>query len=62
MGPLGLPELIIILLIVILIFGANRLPDLGRGIGGAIKNFRSATKDGLAPKADEEDHRPARHV
>lgn len=61
MGPLGLPELIIILFIVILIFGANRLPDLGRGIGGAIKNFKSATKDGLA-KPDETDRRPAPHV
>ena len=37
MGPIGMPELVIILLIVIVIFGANRLPQLGRGIGTAIK-------------------------
>ncbi len=43
---LGLPELLIILAIVILIFGANRLPDLGRGIGRGIKNFKDATHDG----------------
>lgn len=61
MGSLGFSELIIILLIVILIFGAKRLPDLGRGIGGAIKNFRAATKDGLA-ESDEEDRRPARNA
>ena len=45
MGRIGMPELLIILAIVIVIFGANRLPGLGRGIGSAIKNFKSATKD-----------------
>jgi sec-independent protein translocase protein TatA len=45
MGRIGLPELLIILTIVILIFGANRLPELGRGIGKGIKNFKDATKE-----------------
>ncbi len=45
-GSLGLPELIIILLIIILIFGANRLPEIGRGIGKGIKNFKESTRDG----------------
>ena len=45
MGRIGLPELLVILAIVIIIFGANRLPELGRGIGSAIKNF----KDGMKP-------------
>ena len=44
-GPIGLPEMLIILAIVILIFGANRLPELGRGIGAGIKNFKSGIKD-----------------
>ncbi|MBP7776763.1 MAG: twin-arginine translocase TatA/TatE family subunit [Acidobacteria bacterium] len=44
-GPIGLPEMLIILAIVILIFGANRLPELGRGIGSGIKNFKSGLKD-----------------
>jgi sec-independent protein translocase protein TatA len=43
MGRLGLPELIIILVIVLIIFGANRLPELGKGIGSAIKNFKNET-------------------
>jgi sec-independent protein translocase protein TatA len=43
-GPLGLPEMLIILAIVILIFGANRLPELGRGIGAGIKNFKTSIK------------------
>ena len=45
MGRIGLPELLVILAIVIVIFGANRLPDLGRGIGSAIKNFKEGMKD-----------------
>jgi sec-independent protein translocase protein TatA len=43
MGRIGIPELLIILAIVILIFGANRLPELGRGIGRGIRNFKEAT-------------------
>ena len=43
---LGVPELLVILAIVILIFGASRLPDIGRGIGRGIKNFKDATKEG----------------
>ena len=45
MGRLGLPELLVILAIVIIIFGANRLPEIGRGIGNAIRNFKNETKD-----------------
>jgi sec-independent protein translocase protein TatA len=45
MGRLGLPELLVILAIVIVIFGANRLPGLGRGIGDAIRGFKEGIKD-----------------
>ena len=45
MGRIGLPELLIILTIIILNFGANRLPEIGRGIGKGIRNFKDATKD-----------------
>jgi sec-independent protein translocase protein TatA len=45
MGSIGVPELLIILAIVVIIFGANRLPGLGRGIGSAIKNFKEGMKD-----------------
>ena len=44
MGRIGLPELLIILAIIIVIFGANRLPGLGKGIGSAIKNFKEGIK------------------
>lgn len=45
LGPLGLPELVLIVFIIILIFGANRLPEIGRGIGRGIRNFRDASKN-----------------
>ena len=51
MPRVGFPELVVILLIVIVIFGANRLPGLGRGIGNAIKNFKDEMKD----KDDKDD-------
>ena len=46
MGRLGLPELLVILAIIIVIFGANRLPGLGRGIGDAIRGFKEEGKIG----------------
>jgi sec-independent protein translocase protein TatA len=42
---LRLPELLVIMLIVLLIFGANRLPDLAKGVGKSIRNFKDAVKD-----------------
>ena len=44
-GPIGLPEMLIILVIIMLIFGASRLPEIGKGIGQGIKNFKGAMKD-----------------
>jgi sec-independent protein translocase protein TatA len=45
MGPIGLPELILILLVLLLIFGAARLPEIGKGLGSAITNFRASFKE-----------------
>lgn len=55
MFGLGPTELIIIAVIVILIFGAKRLPDIGKGLGGAIKEFKNIKKEFKPEKtADEE--------
>jgi sec-independent protein translocase protein TatA len=45
MFGLGPTELIIIAIIVLLIFGAKRLPDIGKGLGGAIKEFKNVKKE-----------------
>jgi sec-independent protein translocase protein TatA len=46
MGRIGLPELVIILFIVVLIFGANRLPQLATGLGKSIRSFKDGMKEG----------------
>lgn len=57
MFGLGTQELIIILVIVIVLFGATRLPQIGSGIGQAIKNFKKSVKEqdeiDVTPKKDE---------
>ena len=45
MPQLGFQELMVILLIVIVIFGANKIPQLGKGLGEGIKNFKASMRD-----------------
>ncbi len=45
MFGLGTTELIIILVIIVILFGARRLPEIGKGIGEAIKNFKKSTSE-----------------
>jgi sec-independent protein translocase protein TatA len=44
MPNLGMGELLVVLVIVVLIFGVNKIPQLGKGLGEGIKNFKSAIK------------------
>ena len=53
MFGIGMPELIIILVIILIIFGAGKLPEIGAGMGKAIRNFKGATKDEEPPKGPE---------
>jgi len=57
MGSIGMPELIIIMVIALIIFGAGKLPQIGENLGKAIRNFKSATekeKIDVIPKKPEE--------
>ena len=67
MFGIGVPELIIILVIVMIIFGAGKLPQIGEGLGKGIKNFRKATKDEEIdvtpqPDAGKEEEGPTEQV
>ncbi len=46
MGSLGMPELLLIALVFIIIFGGGKLPQLGKGLGEGIRNFRDAMREG----------------
>jgi sec-independent protein translocase protein TatA len=51
MGRVGLPELIVILVIVLIVFGPKRLPEMGRSLGKGMREF----KDSISGKDDEDD-------
>jgi sec-independent protein translocase protein TatA len=57
-GPLGPQELILIFLIVIVIFGARRLPELGKSLGEGIKNFKKSVTKGKDEEDVEEKEEP----
>lgn len=53
LGPLGVPELLIIAFIIVLIFGVGRLPEVGGAVGKGIKEFRKAATDESSSTAGE---------
>jgi sec-independent protein translocase protein TatA len=52
MGSLGVPELLLILFIILLLFGSNRLPELAKGLGKGIRNFKEASREDADDKHD----------
>jgi sec-independent protein translocase protein TatA len=57
-GSLGIPELLILLAIVVLIFGVNKLPKLGKGLGEGIRNFKESVKSDKPDVDKNEDSKP----
>lgn len=55
-GSLGMGELLVILAIVILIFGVNKIPQLGKGLGEGIRNFKDSMKAGQDETEKKEKH------
>ena len=56
-GPIGWPEIILVLIIALLLFGAKRLPEIGRSMGKAIKEFKKSFKD-VTDELDEDLNSP----
>ncbi len=54
-GRIGVPELLLILVVVLLIFGPKRLPEIGKSIGRGLREFRSASKDFQRSLDDDDD-------
>ncbi len=61
MFGLGMPELLVILLIVVVVFGASRLPQIGEGMGKMITNFRKSTNK-KEEKPEDSDSPPAKTI
>ena len=57
--PVGPTELIIVLVIVLVIFGAGKLSTVGKGLGKSIKEFREATKEEDGPTPPEDEAKPS---
>jgi sec-independent protein translocase protein TatA len=58
-GGIGMPEMLVVLVIVLVIFGAGKLPEIGKGLGKGIRNFRKATSGmdeiDVTPKENEKE-------
>ncbi len=62
LGGLGAPELIVIALIALLLFGAGRIADIGKGLGQGIKNFKQGLKEAGDVDKDDDDAIPVAKV
>ena len=54
-GSIGMPELIIGLVVILLLFGAKRVPELARGLGSGVREFKKGTQEGEVEKEKEQE-------
>ena len=54
-GSIGMPELVIGLVVILLLFGAKRVPELARGLGSGVREFKKGTQEGEVEKEKEEE-------
>lgn len=57
MGPLGMPELLIIALIIIILFGARRIPEVAKGLGEGIRHFKTGMRGDEGREIEEKRYR-----
>ena len=55
LGMIGGPQIILIIAVVLLLFGGRKIPELMKGLGSGIKEFKNATKEEENPKVDEKE-------
>jgi len=57
MGPLGMPELLVIAVIIIILFGARRIPEVAKGLGEGIRHFKSGMRGDDPRELDDRRYR-----
>ena len=55
MGDIGIPELVLILFVILLLFGPSKIPEIARSLGTSIKEFKKALKEGEEEKSEGSD-------
>ena len=55
LGMIGAPQIILIIAVVLLLFGGRKIPELTRGLGSGIKEFKNATKEEENPKVEKKE-------
>jgi sec-independent protein translocase protein TatA len=55
LGSIGMPELIIGLVVILLLFGAKRVPELARGLGSGLREFKKGTQEGEVEDKEKEE-------
>ncbi len=61
MGPIGIPELVLVFVILLLIFGGRKIPELARGLGTGIRNFKESLQGESQDESQDEKKDKAQH-